>query len=975
MSNKVEIRGFTTQYRQAGKPPAFVIAAPSQTFTDLDKEVIICSKDWFQKVPVTSAGNGIYNVAAFENDDFDNRLSATVWDGEDTGVVWTFTLTDANFKPLAVLYENIRIPDSFTSATLADLDRLSRGTRFFRPFLSYVTQTDFYAALANLVDLARKATRLIYGAVRLDTAPASASDPVAVGSNSPRIPLSLSVNFANDLEAAITAIGADVAELLIDDETDVSTAVVIPANIYLTAKNGVLNNDGGTIEFEGVGISKSVGRVELFRGFDEGDVRWTGLYPDEFYPEWFGAVADDTTDDLEAFNNLFASMRSPSTDYNRVRGGTVILAPTKYYLSDTLRITRTLTMRGTGGGDRYSVGTAFRFPKNVQGVTTEGYATIDGTNPGSDPDRLAITAYFSVLENFAIYGDPDSDNNVVVDTSGLTVTLKNTGAIQKVSTEGSNDGTVTALTPGCTITINNMQYVVGRGIETGDTGTTTFPVEKPRIYVECTGDDRAYVNALVHGDDWVGLTMRINAVDYTVSAFDYNGGLPYFTLDATVPAYNGTATVPVLPTLSNVSARLNIYHGFNPKELFRIEGLRIYGFAGNCININSRQRPTYYVGSEPNLNLSIIRSVTGERSKGSGICIYGSNTQPIQIDSPTLEYNNGAGIFEYGSSGVVVTSAHAAYNTQGSYSMLGYSANNLLLLPYTEGGMPGVLLGQYTTVIAPIFGSPVDHENSYNNVLRTYKQLTSDSGFVFQRNTGIINGTNNPKAVMFQAGTESFPNTIFGWGAGEEDWNVSRVGSADVVEWAAWLLGYNQLRQGWYNLYFGGNYATDQLNSALAFSGSEADEGGGKLWMRNGFYVGAVDENERRFWGFVKSIPTSGTVELGDTFWNCGAGVGKTAPVGWIVTTAGDIGSTAVLTPFGASQGNRRSGTVTLSGGTVTVSDTAITANSRIIITAQFNASGRLYEDKTARVAGTSFVLKSSNAGDAGDVVYEVIEP
>jgi hypothetical protein len=69
-----------------------------------------------------------------------------------------------------------------------------------------------------------------------------------------------------------------------------------------------------------------------------------------------------------------------------------------------------------------------------------------------------------------------------------------------------------------------------------------------------------------------------------------------------------------------------------------------------------------------------------------------------------------------------------------------------------------------------------------------------------------------------------------------------------------------------------------------------------------------------------------------------------------------------------------RHGTATLTGGTVVVSNTSVTANTRIILTAQDNNStGALRV--SSRSSGASFTITSSNSGDNGSVAYSMIEP
>lgn len=77
------------------------------------------------------------------------------------------------------------------------------------------------------------------------------------------------------------------------------------------------------------------------------------------------------------------------------------------------------------------------------------------------------------------------------------------------------------------------------------------------------------------------------------------------------------------------------------------------------------------------------------------------------------------------------------------------------------------------------------------------------------------------------------------------------------------------------------------------------------------------------------------------------------------------------------SGSNGRTGTGTLSGGTATVSNTSVTANSVILIEdtgGTVTNLGSLYEDVSSRVAGTSFVVKSSNALDASNFSYIIFE-
>ena len=75
-----------------------------------------------------------------------------------------------------------------------------------------------------------------------------------------------------------------------------------------------------------------------------------------------------------------------------------------------------------------------------------------------------------------------------------------------------------------------------------------------------------------------------------------------------------------------------------------------------------------------------------------------------------------------------------------------------------------------------------------------------------------------------------------------------------------------------------------------------------------------------------------------------------------------------------AEGSNAKQGVATLAAGTVVVPNTSVTATSRILLTPQDNnTAGALRV--SARTAGTSFTILSSNAADTGVVAYQIFEP
>lgn len=86
----------------------------------------------------------------------------------------------------------------------------------------------------------------------------------------------------------------------------------------------------------------------------------------------------------------------------------------------------------------------------------------------------------------------------------------------------------------------------------------------------------------------------------------------------------------------------------------------------------------------------------------------------------------------------------------------------------------------------------------------------------------------------------------------------------------------------------------------------------------------------------------------------------------------------AVSIPFGimVKEGsNAKQGTATLAAGSVTVSNTSVTANSRIFLTSQQDGGTPGFLRVSARTAGTSFTITSSSGTDTSVVAYQIFEP
>lgn len=114
---------------------------------------------------------------------------------------------------------------------------------------------------------------------------------------------------------------------------------------------------------------------------------------------------------------------------------------------------------------------------------------------------------------------------------------------------------------------------------------------------------------------------------------------------------------------------------------------------------------------------------------------------------------------------------------------------------------------------------------------------------------------------------------------------------------------------------------------------------------------------------------------------------GQTIP-GNLTVSPGTVTSQAFNATFGgldislagqglkvAEGGNAKQGTATMVAGTVTVPNTSVTANSRIFLTNDSPGGTAGFLSVSAKVAGTSFTILSSNVADTSVVAYEIFEP
>lgn len=623
------------------------------------------------------------------------------------------------------------------------------------------------------------------------------------------------------LSAAITAIGATPTTLFIDATSSVTTAITIPPTLILQFINGkqITNGGGGSLTFQGSGISGDP-CCQLFGSFSAGDITWTGVYPDKFRPEWWGAVGDDNgsagTDNLAAFNSVFAAMES-----GYPYGGTVQLQDGAfYYLSDTLLVRR--SVRFLGGA--YNTGvpnTYLRFPANTQGLIFHGLSTENGT-------ITTQNSAGSEIRGIGIYG-AKGGNNTVCSTSGLNITLTG-GTYTQVNPIGSNDGTIPAFPNGSSITLNGFNYLCD--ITAGDfANVSVIPIQTPRLiaYGNNDGTISTILGQFPSNGDWDGATLTvisdIGAViaTYTISSHTTS----VITLASGTPSGTLLCTISGLASQTSQNARLNIYHGIDVRAQVKIADCNVRGFAGHGVSCNSQILPTGIPGGEPNSNNSFFERCISQFNAGNGWFFYGVNSNNIFTSLLNAENNSGYGYFETGTAGSNHFGWHCAFNWCGSFSMTGLIAKNMITNCYTEGQQPSGIAGQSSLVLggnhgAGIQGNPGAIQNPYLLTRKIDAGNTTDS---------------------WQAGY-GYPydqsSTLQGFGVGEDSGSVANGGSKTNCTALSYYLKYATMKAGWYVWGWCNNAIGSLTNNVIALSGGTAAEGGGQLGFPEGFRTGTT---------------------------------------------------------------------------------------------------------------------------------------
>lgn len=185
------------------------------------------------------------------------------------------------------------------------LMRYNRAAYLLAPPPAYFTQEQTIAEILRLAGVQNYAGFDILGRTELSFAPDDAAIPIAIGNNDPRgIDISSYATFA----AMIAAVGATPTTFNIHTNISVPTSATVPSTLTLRFLQGgrVTITTGQTLTIQGPIIADPV-KIFYNATAGLGTVSFSGnssLW--NIYPQWWGAVGDDSTDCAAAFQAMLA---------------------------------------------------------------------------------------------------------------------------------------------------------------------------------------------------------------------------------------------------------------------------------------------------------------------------------------------------------------------------------------------------------------------------------------------------------------------------------------------------------------------------------------------------------------------------------------------------------------------------------------------------------------------------------------------
>jgi len=206
-----------------------------------------------------------------------------------------------------------------------------------------------------------------------------------------KMPIALLSSF-EDFADAVSRIGTAETRLVLDTDSDVASTVTVPTTLSIEVIQGsVLATTGGTITING---PFEAGPYQVFSG--SGTITFgTDIYA---RPEWWGAVADGSTDDRDAINYAFSSSGSVM-----FRGGLT------YNIESAITVTSSDIRVMSDNGQRFTIAPQGAYTAvTFQGAATAVSTTVSGDTSMNQPE-VAVTSATNMAAGQLMLLDSDDD--------------------------------------------------------------------------------------------------------------------------------------------------------------------------------------------------------------------------------------------------------------------------------------------------------------------------------------------------------------------------------------------------------------------------------------------------------------------------------------------------------------------------------------------------------------------------------------
>lgn len=325
-------------------------------------------------------------------------------------------------------------------------------------------------------------------------------------------------------------------------------------------------------------------------------------------------------------------------------------------------------------------------------------------------------------------------------------------------------------------------------------------------------------------------------------------------------------------------------HGIRMRGMCLVRNVFIFGFQGNGMHMVARDTPGGVGTSTGNVNLFRLEGVTIHRCGQNGMFIDGSDSNAGYGLGINVVQNSLVGIYDSSFLGNTWLGCHANTNFSEQYKTDNVNASSSFINCYSEAGGLASSFATGTLVVGGLHGAGINPEARFiqpsggANGTRIYPN--TETGYLSLGIQSTGTSADTPRAtgyaLRFQDTSATTGSTSY--------WGLNRETGRLVMQRASVGQAFSYYDSG----------ATVANGYARNFTDAPMSSVG-QIGIGTHFFGG---KTEMKYRGLSGAAPASGEYLQGDMIWSTvPAAAGK---IGWVCTTSGTAGSTAVFKQFGA---------------------------------------------------------------------------